>query len=44
MDYSKIFEEKYQSIFQNLETFVNSKFKSSKEDVQDERDYQEAAE
>lgn len=41
MDYSKLFEEKYQSIFQNLENFVNSEFKSSKEDEEDERDYQE---
>ena len=41
MDYSKIFEEKYQATFQNLENFVNSEFKSSKEDDEDERDYQE---
>ena len=41
MDYSKIFEEKYQDTFQRLENFVNSEFKSSKEDDEDERDFQE---
>lgn len=41
MDYSKLFEEKYQDTFLNLENFVNSEFKSSKEDDDDERDYLE---
>lgn len=41
MDYSKLFEEKYQDTFQRLENFVNSEFKSSKEDDEDERDFRE---
>ncbi|MFD0976809.1 hypothetical protein [Salinimicrobium gaetbulicola] len=41
MDYNKLFEEKYRDTFQSLEHFVNNEFKSSKEDDEDERDYQE---
>ncbi len=39
MDYNKLFQEKYQETFQQLENLVNSEFKSSKEDDEDERDY-----
>ncbi|WZL88766.1 hypothetical protein VS868_14305 [Salinimicrobium sp. 3283s] len=41
MDYSELFEEKYQEVFQQLEKFVNSEFRSSKEDDEDERDFLE---
>lgn len=41
MDYSKLFEEKYQETFRRLESFVNSEFKSSKEKIEDERDFRE---
>lgn len=41
MEYRKIFEDKYQRKFQELEAFVNAEFQSSKEDDEDERDYRE---
>jgi len=39
MDYSKIFEDKYQQTFQQLEEFLNIEFKSTKENDEDERDF-----
>lgn len=39
MDYSKIFEDKYQQTFQHLEEFLNIEFKSTKENDEDERDF-----
>ncbi len=41
MDYSIVFEEKYKETLEQLERFVNSEFKSSKENDEDERDFRE---
>ncbi|MFN4764601.1 hypothetical protein ACKGJN_15840 [Gillisia sp. Q332] len=41
MDYSIVFEEKYTETLEQLERFVNSEFKSSKENDEDERDFRE---
>ncbi len=41
MDYSILFEKKYKETLEQLGRFVNSEFKSSKENDEDERDFRE---